>query len=319
MALLLTLLVVSLLVVATLHFQKRVWHSLAISSIFKENSRLDVVAGSGIGIGAALLAADRNSSDSFLDIWAAPLSLTEPFPRAELQLRLVDLNGRFPLQALVVPADGDASPAQRRLAAAFRAVLQRLLESGAFALEEEPGTIVDSLADWLDGDEQERRDGVESGYYASLPRPYRSRNGPAHSEAELLLVKGVTPALLYGDGERQGLLELVSIHDGERRINLNTAPPLLLQSLDGRIDAELARVMDFYRRQPENADQLARPGWYRQIPGWPADLALDERMLTVRSGRFRLASEALFAGQGRRQVVDMRRRDGKVVVQKRVE
>jgi DNA uptake protein ComE-like DNA-binding protein len=47
---------------------------------------------------------------------------------------------------------------------------------------------------------------VESSYYSSLPNPYQAKNGPLNSLDELLLVKGVTPYLLYGgDTNRNGV------------------------------------------------------------------------------------------------------------------
>ena len=40
--------------------------------------------------------------------------------------------------------------------------------------------------------------GAESDYYGSLSPPYAPRNGPPVTIEELLLVRGVTPQLLFG-------------------------------------------------------------------------------------------------------------------------
>jgi type II secretory pathway component PulK len=66
--------------------------------------------------------------------------------------------------------------------------------------------ISDSILDWLDADDDPRQNGAESTYYSGLNPPYQAKNGPIDSLEELLLVKGVTPQLLYGDDvNRTGL------------------------------------------------------------------------------------------------------------------
>lgn len=66
----------------------------------------------------------------------------------------------------------------------------------------------DGLLDWVDSDEDERTYGAESLTYESLDPPYLAKNGPIESMDELLLVSGITPALLYGeDINRNGLLD----------------------------------------------------------------------------------------------------------------
>lgn len=68
--------------------------------------------------------------------------------------------------------------------------------------------IADAILDWLDEDDEPRDFGVESGYYNSLPTPYDCKNGPLDSLDELLLVRGVTPQLLFGnDVNRNGILD----------------------------------------------------------------------------------------------------------------
>jgi type II secretory pathway component PulK len=68
--------------------------------------------------------------------------------------------------------------------------------------------IANSILDWLDADENPRENGAESDYYSSLTPPYQAKNGPLDSLEELLLVKGVTPQLLFGnDRNRNGILD----------------------------------------------------------------------------------------------------------------
>ncbi|MGW8257090.1 MAG: hypothetical protein ACWGMZ_06370, partial [Thermoguttaceae bacterium] len=58
--------------------------------------------------------------------------------------------------------------------------------------------IADAILDWLDPDNQPREFGAESEYYSMLTQPYAPTNGPLTNIEELLLVRGVTPELLFG-------------------------------------------------------------------------------------------------------------------------
>jgi len=65
--------------------------------------------------------------------------------------------------------------------------------------------IADSILDWVDEDDEEREYGTESSFYSSLSPAYAPKNGPLDSLDELLLVKGVTPELLFSlDTNRNG-------------------------------------------------------------------------------------------------------------------
>lgn len=67
---------------------------------------------------------------------------------------------------------------------------------------------VDAILDWIDTDDTKRQYGAESETYESMKPPYKAKNGPIESLDELLMVQGVTPALLYGeDANRNGLLD----------------------------------------------------------------------------------------------------------------
>ncbi len=71
--------------------------------------------------------------------------------------------------------------------------------------------IVGAILDWRDSDDNSRSKTGESEaiYYRELDRPYQIKNGLFDTVEELLLVKGVTGKLLYGeDFDRNGLLGL---------------------------------------------------------------------------------------------------------------
>jgi type II secretory pathway component PulK len=65
--------------------------------------------------------------------------------------------------------------------------------------------IADAIVDWIDPDDTPRPNGAENDYYMGLSPGYRCKNGPLDSLEELLLVRGVTPDLLFGtDRNRNG-------------------------------------------------------------------------------------------------------------------
>jgi type II secretory pathway component PulK len=59
--------------------------------------------------------------------------------------------------------------------------------------------VADAIIDWRDEDETAGPAGVEGGYYENLRYGYKIRNGPFKTIRELLMVKGITAELLYGE------------------------------------------------------------------------------------------------------------------------
>lgn len=122
--------------------------------------------------------------------------------------------------------------------------------------------VADAILDWLDEDEEPRPAGAEfNDYYLHLPTPYKPANGPIESIEQLLLVRGVTPQLLFGyDENRNGVLDAsestrmsrgtpAGSTSGARRTassDPNIAPPpplgwapyLTLQSLEKNVAAD---------------------------------------------------------------------------------
>lgn len=78
-----------------------------------------------------------------------------------------------------------------------------------------PQDIINAIIDWRDGDDDMREGGAENEYYHTLKPAYNCKNGPFDTIEELLLVKGVTPAILYGeDVNRNGILD-TNENDGD--------------------------------------------------------------------------------------------------------
>ncbi len=94
------------------------------------------------------------------------------------------------------------------------------------------GAIADAIVDWVDADDVPRAEGAESEEYASRPNPYKAKNGPLNSLDELLLVRDVTPELLYGgDKNRNGVQD-----DGETGTDRGWADYLTVYGRELNVD-----------------------------------------------------------------------------------
>ena len=115
--------------------------------------------------------------------------------------------------------------------------------------DQETGELLtDTIQDWRDTDPLVRLHGAESDYYQGLPVPYPAKDGPFDSLDELLLIRGVTPALFYGK-EGPALQQLFTVYsNGSGAVNLLTANPLVLRAVLG-VDADAAR--DLVQRRAE--------------------------------------------------------------------
>ncbi|MBI1962519.1 MAG: general secretion pathway protein GspK [Candidatus Rokubacteria bacterium] len=141
-------------------------------------------------------------------------------------------------------------------------------------------TIVDSLQDWKDPNDEHRLNGAESeDTYLKRAVPYRAKNGHLDSVTELLQVKGVTPALFHGEKDRPGLAARVTTRS-PNQVNMNTADPLVLRAF-GLSDAEISEIVQARRAAP-----------YAQVPG-----KFGGRSLSATTSTFRVEAEGLVDGR----------------------
>ena len=110
--------------------------------------------------------------------------------------------------------------------------------------EDKADIIVDSILDWMDSDNLRRLNGAEDEYYLSLQVPYRAKNAPFDTLEELLLVKGVTPDILFGNKERKGIIHYLTIYGTSSKININAAPKEVLAALPGLTGDAAKRIVD---------------------------------------------------------------------------
>ena len=110
--------------------------------------------------------------------------------------------------------------------------------------KEDADTIVDSILDWKDGNELHRLHGAESDYYMSLPNPYKSKNGAFDTVEEVLMVKGMTPEILYGGSRHPGIFDFLTVRARGGGININSAPREVLAALPGMTGDVVDRIID---------------------------------------------------------------------------
>lgn len=320
MALLLVVAVIAVLSVVVIGFNDRTRSFMMQANIYQDGTRLEAMAASGIEIGLAVLHDDGSvdGHDSLLEPWARldEVDISSLFDQAAVLVEIIDLSGRFPINRLVSQSDGAPFPGSSEL---FRQTFLRLLNSPEFAVENEEQALViaDSLVDWLDSDDSPMPSGAENSYYLALDNPYPAGNGSLETIDELLQVQGISAEILYGNGEKKGLSEYINIH-GNGRININTAPAVVLRSLaPGISDVDMENLEDF-RSDERSAALLAEPGWYRGLTGWPSDVVIDPSLISTRSSYFRIRTAAQYGTQRRQAIADVGRLNEQMTVYYRI-
>ncbi len=106
--------------------------------------------------------------------------------------------------------------------------LKTLLEEKIGLEGEERDTVADSMIDWWDADHDITGvNGAERDYYLSLEEPYECRDGEIPVIEELLLVKGVTEQIYYGDAGNPAQVSSVSATELSELMKAGTSLPAL--------------------------------------------------------------------------------------------
>lgn len=297
-ALILTILIISLIVALTLQFNTSMWSNLHAAANLCDGIKLGCIARSGFNGALAVLYVDASSGnvDTLREPWARARIFSEYsaflFEEGRFIIEIEDLSGRIQINKLV-KQNSDYNEIQKGL-------LVRFLDSPEFGLDpEEVENIVDAIKDWIDNpdnDDVTGWGGAEDSYYQSLERPYPCKNAPFEFLEELLLVRGITRELFYGSDEKPGIFRYLSPL-GNGRININTADPLVLRALSDQIDEDLAEDIVAYREDEDN--DLSNFMWYKRVPGM-SDVSNINSLLTTSSNYFEITSEGLKGAMSKR-------------------
>lgn len=170
--------------------------------------------------------AEQNSYDAAGDLWSMPMPPT-PVPGGTISAAMRDMNGCFNLNNL---RPGSVDVPQSVWVERFRHLLT--------ALQIDP-SLTEVVVDWLDDDGEPgggtQGSGAEDSAYAALEPPYRAANRAFAHVTELKLVQGITPTV-YAK-----LAPHVCALPAGSKLNINTATPAVLRSLDERITDEVAK------------------------------------------------------------------------------
>jgi len=206
--------------------------------------------------------AKQNTIDHLQEIWAYDLPPL-PIDGGYVNGKLEDLQGRFNLNSVLDPLQAE------RFARLCRAI------------NVEPD-FIPALQDWIDDDTEVREDGAEDESYTLLDPPYRTANRPLAETSELLLVRGVSVQ------DYNSLAFFITALPGSATINVNTASPLLLQSLTGDVaPADVERIIAVRSAKPyEDIDEFVADEAF-------AGKAISEEYLTVSSQYFLLTANVM--------------------------
>ncbi len=313
MALVLTLLAVSFLVAVTVQLGTSVNWQMQAAANQGNIVQLDSMLLSGLNLARTALLADQqeNEFDTAFDDWGEfeQEILAAIFSEGTLEIKVTDLSGLLQVNALVLTEEQKKKQEKEQKTKKIRKLKKdpekiqrdlwkRFLLSGNFAIEDEDAAqeLIDCLVDWLDEDDDEHENGAERGYYSSRDPSYIPANGPIMFPEELLLVKGWNKKLLYGEKEHSGIIDYLTIAGQDGKININTAPALVLEALHADMTEELAADLVDFRSEEENSDLLAQPDWYRQAGDFPGDITFEKELIKTNSSYFLVTITARIDG-----------------------
>jgi general secretion pathway protein K len=312
-ALLITLVIITVLISGILALNTKARSAITTTTAIRDRFTLSHMASSAVHTAMVMLVKDKNDSeiDSVQEDWANPetikqvLSVME-FDEGEVSVAINDELGRIQVNALVgFPEGRDFVEPQRLLWNRFLELFFAL--DPLFSEESDPTTIISSIKDWLDSGDDDAitgLSGAESDYYQDLDPPYPCRNGPYVHLNELLLVKGISGNLFYGNDVLPGLSNYLTVngvseaennsftYDG--KININTAELAVIAALLPSESAELAEAVYDYRLEASDATyihDLSGSTWYKNVPGC-SDIEIDADLITTSTDLFRIESTA---------------------------
>jgi len=235
MALLIVLWVLTVLMVMVISFSAGTRAHTDDLLIFKEGMGNKYLAEAGVSRGIMEIiyrSINRNQNLTLVgkEIWKPDGTpyLTD-MGDGGYRVRIIDEAGKISLNAMT---DGSGI------------ILKNLLIHQGIA-PDNADIIVDSILDWKDGDDLHRLNGAEDEYYLSLPNPYKTRNKGFETLDELILVRGITPQILYGNGKVRGIIHFLSLQNNALQININAAPEEILTALPGMNADMVKRIIEF--------------------------------------------------------------------------
>jgi len=239
-ALLMVLWVLTALMVIVLSFSFMAKTETLATLSFKEGIEKKFLAEAGIERGMVeMLYRSKNLNSGDAEIWNADgTPYSDQLGNGKYTVRIMDESGKLDINTL-----NDSSAI----------ILKNLLISSGVK-SEDADIIADSVLDWKDADDLRRLNGAESDYYMSLPNPYKAKNADFDTVEELLLVKGMTPEILFGTEGKKGIVSFLTVNSKAGTINISAAPREVLMALPG-MTAEIADAIITIRTEKRTQGQ----------------------------------------------------------------
>ena len=238
-ALIITLIVTALLVAVVTEFIREVYVETTLRRSYRDGEQAVLMADSGIMGGVRLLQTVMvaQTYTSLNDAWKAkPLHIEDE--RGVLDVFIEEESGKLNLNVV-------SSPSGEYAGTYYAGVFTRLLNRLKL-----PNDLIDPLTDWIDENVDPHRNGAEANWYQRLKPPYSPRNGPLQTLEELRLIKG------FDSKTFEALRSLVTVYPDTpfspaAPVNINTAPPEILASLDDALTDDLVkRITDRRKSEP---------------------------------------------------------------------
>ena len=300
-ALITILVMVALATIIAATIAKRQAHTFENTAYLMRQNQALYYAKSAEVFFAEILVQDNNNAanvDHLQETWAQPMPVF-PVEDGFVSGELKDESGKFNLNSLL-NAEGAESPQNKLF---FEKLLVRV---GL------PAELSQAVIDWQDADDLTvGAMGAESNYYQGLPNGYLAANTQFHQIEELKQVRGF-------EGDKFALIApyVSALPDIATKININTAPALVLAALDEKIDVNTVDAA--LKAKQAKLEHFSNVNALMTMPPFdsmdaPAK-ALAQQIFDVKSNYFKANIEVLLSNRKRQLTSYMRRKDKSVWV-----
>jgi general secretion pathway protein K len=226
---------------------------------------------------ARALAEDKKNSniDDLTELWATT-GVLAPVEGGQVGGTLEDLQGRFNLNGLVDNA-GQADPMQIK---ALQTLLAQV-DAADDKLTLSP-FLANAVADWIDPDLNALADGAEDLDYLNLEPPYRAANRFMATPGELRAVAG------FDSRGVAALAPLLTALPEATKINVNTAPEMVLMQIHDNMTPQIAQELAEFRKNDPFAKVEDFITYLKDRHG----ITIDDKHVDVKSDYFLLSSVA---------------------------
>ncbi len=275
-ALVITLIIVTLVAIIVLELNYLMRVDVHASANFRDGVKAYYLAKSGVSVVKELFGRNAQELEEIKNALLTGAPQTLPIGEDSASVRVIDETGKINVNALLGQANapqpsagaqspqlsGRSQPREAQTVSPWIQIAQDLFQR----LGIDP-TLVGAVTDWIDVDDiPTGSGGAESSYYRGLAKPYIARNGAMETIAELRLIKGFTDEVLLKLGARRvgGIVDPASNlylttlplpQGGGWRVNLNTAPPPILNSLTREVGQYADRIVQ--RRAQSRIEKIS--------------------------------------------------------------